>query len=82
MEADGHDTVGGIEGLLHTIAVVDVNVDIEHSSMVSALNMNYLLRLPHKMKKADLNSSRIPSTISEPYVSTRNDGWHRGIPLT
>jgi len=29
VEADGHDAVGGVEGLLDAVAVVDVNVDVE-----------------------------------------------------
>lgn len=29
MEGDGHDAVGGVEGFLDTISVVDVNVDVE-----------------------------------------------------
>jgi hypothetical protein len=29
VEGHGHDAVGGVEGLLDAVAVVDVNVDVE-----------------------------------------------------
>ncbi len=28
VEGDGHDTVGGVEGLLHSVSMVNVNVHI------------------------------------------------------
>ena len=30
VEADSHDTFSGVESLLHAVAVVDVNVNIQH----------------------------------------------------
>ena len=30
VKRDGHNAVGGVEGLLHTVSVVDVNVDVQH----------------------------------------------------
>lgn len=35
VEGDGHDTVGRIEGLLDTISVVDVNIDVEDALLES-----------------------------------------------
>ena len=34
VEGDGHDPVRGVEGLLHAVPVVDVDVDVEHSLVV------------------------------------------------
>lgn len=34
MERHGHDTVCGVEGLLYSVAVVDVDIDIQNSLMV------------------------------------------------
>jgi chorismate synthase len=31
VEGDSHDPVGGVEGFLHSVSVVDVNVDVENS---------------------------------------------------
>jgi hypothetical protein len=31
VEGDGHDAVGGVEGLLNTVAVVDIDVDVENA---------------------------------------------------
>ncbi len=31
MEGDSHDPVGGVEGFLNAVSVVDVNVDVENS---------------------------------------------------
>ena len=35
VEAGSHNTVSGVEGLLDTVAMVHVNVNVEHSRMVS-----------------------------------------------
>jgi hypothetical protein len=35
VEADTHDSVRSIEGLFHTVAVVNVDIDVEDSLMVS-----------------------------------------------
>lgn len=32
VEGDGHDSVGGVEGLLHAVAVVDVDVHVQHAA--------------------------------------------------
>lgn len=37
MERHGHDTVCGVESLLYSITVVDVNVNIQNSLMVPVL---------------------------------------------
>mmetsp|Transcript_21840 Transcript_21840/g.55418 ORF Transcript_21840/g.55418 Transcript_21840/m.55418 type:complete len:490 (-) Transcript_21840:14-1483(-) len=34
VERDGHHAVGGVEGLLDTVAVVDVDVDVQHALVV------------------------------------------------
>lgn len=34
MEGHGHDPVSGVEGLLHTVSMVDVYVDVQHSLVV------------------------------------------------
>ena len=34
VEGDGHDPVGGEERLLHPVAVVDVDVDVQHARMM------------------------------------------------
>lgn len=34
MERHGHDTVCGIESLLDSIAVMDVDIDVQHSLVV------------------------------------------------
>ena len=34
VEADGHDPVRGVEGLLHPVSVVNVNIDVEDSLVV------------------------------------------------
>ena len=34
VEGHGHDAVGGVEGLLDAVAVVDVDVDVEHPLVV------------------------------------------------
>lgn len=34
MEGHGHDPVSGVEGLLHTISMMDVYVDVQHSLVV------------------------------------------------
>lgn len=34
METDGHNSVCGVESLLHTITVVTVDVDIQNSSVI------------------------------------------------
>ena len=34
MEGDGHDPVGGVEGLLDAVPVVDVDVDVEDPLVV------------------------------------------------
>ena len=31
VEGDGHHAVGGVEGLLDTVTVVDVDVNVQHS---------------------------------------------------
>jgi hypothetical protein len=31
VEGTGHNSVGEVEGFFHTIAVVDIDIDIEHS---------------------------------------------------
>jgi hypothetical protein len=31
VERDGHDPVGGVEGFLDAVAVVDVDVDVQHA---------------------------------------------------
>ena len=31
VEGDGHDTVGAVESFFNAVAVVNVNVDVEHS---------------------------------------------------
>jgi hypothetical protein len=36
VERDAHDAVGGIEGLLDAIAVVNVDVDVQNALMVPA----------------------------------------------
>ena len=36
MERDSHDSVGGVEGLLHTVTVVDVDVNVQHPLVVPA----------------------------------------------
>jgi hypothetical protein len=35
VEGYGHDAIGGVEGFLDTIAVVDVNVDVQNALLVS-----------------------------------------------
>jgi small-conductance mechanosensitive channel len=35
VERNGHHTVGGIERFFHTITVMNVNIDIEHSLLVA-----------------------------------------------
>lgn len=34
MERHGHDTVGGVEGLLYSVTVVDVDINVQNSLMV------------------------------------------------
>lgn len=34
VKGHGHDAVRGVEGLLHSVAVMDVNVDVEHALVV------------------------------------------------
>ena len=34
VEGDGHDAVGGVEGLLHAVPVVHVNVNVQHAPVV------------------------------------------------
>ena len=34
VEADSHDSVGSVEGLLHSVSVMDVNINVEDSLMV------------------------------------------------
>lgn len=34
MERDCHDTISGVEGLLDSVTVVNVNVDVEHTCVV------------------------------------------------
>jgi hypothetical protein len=34
VEGHGHDTVGAVEGLLDTVTMVDVDVDVQHTSVV------------------------------------------------
>ena len=34
MKRHGHDAVGGVEGLLHAVAVVNVDVDVQHTLVV------------------------------------------------
>ena len=36
VEGDGHYSVSGIKRLLHTVAMVNINVDIQHPLMISA----------------------------------------------
>lgn len=36
VKGDGHDSVCGVEGLLHAVAVVNVDVDVQHPLVVSA----------------------------------------------
>lgn len=35
VKGDGHNSIGGIKGLLDTVSVMDVNVHIEHSRVMS-----------------------------------------------
>jgi hypothetical protein len=35
VETDSHDSIGRIEGFFDTITVVDVDVDVEHSGVIS-----------------------------------------------
>ena len=34
VERDGHHAVGGVEGLLHAVSVVNVNVDVHHAPVI------------------------------------------------
>jgi len=34
VKGDGHDAVCGVEGILHAVAVVDINVDVQHAAVV------------------------------------------------
>jgi len=34
VKGDGHDSIGAVESFLDAIAVVDVNVDVEHAGVV------------------------------------------------
>lgn len=34
MEGHGHDPVCGVEGLFHTISMVNVNINVQHSLVV------------------------------------------------
>lgn len=36
VEGHGHNSVRGVEGLLYTVAVVNVDVDVQHPLVVSA----------------------------------------------
>lgn len=38
VEGDGHDAVSGVERLLHAVAVMDVDVDVQHALVVPARN--------------------------------------------
>ena len=44
MEGDGHDAVGGVEGLLNSVPVVNVNVDVQHPLVVPAGSTGTLCR--------------------------------------
>jgi len=35
-----HDAVGGVEGLLDAVAVVDVNVDVQHALVLPEIASN------------------------------------------
>lgn len=34
VEADSHDSVGSVKGFLHTISVVEINIDVQNACMV------------------------------------------------
>ena len=36
VEGDGHDAVGRVEGFFHAVAVMDVDVDVQHAREFSA----------------------------------------------
>jgi hypothetical protein len=35
MKAAGHDTIGGVESLFDAIAMMDIDVDVKYSLMIS-----------------------------------------------
>jgi hypothetical protein len=43
VERDGHDTVSGIECFLHTITVMNVNVDVQNTLVVSKTQQKFFI---------------------------------------
>lgn len=62
MEADSHNTISRVECFLNTITVMNVNINIENTIVVSKSKV--LATFLQKEGSSDLRSSNIPSTMS------------------
>ena len=62
VERDTHHSIGGIESLLDTITVMDIDINVEYTLVVPTrrVSADGILNL----KRMYLSSSRIASTIS------------------
>ena len=54
MKTDGHDTVRGIECFLHSVTMVDINVDVKNTRMVSEQLQNREYNIVHITESAGL----------------------------
>ncbi len=86
MEGHSHDAVGRIEGLLNAVAVVNVDVDVEHTSMVAEQLKNGQNDIWKRQKMfASLHPDRHlrpHSAMGTQLVESFNRRRERDIPLT
>ena len=63
VEGDGHDPVRGVECLLHTVAVVDVNVDVQDPLQKRGVLINFSYQVM-KVTWWYFSNSRMARTMS------------------
>ena len=71
VEGDGHDTVGRVEGLLDTIAMMDINVNVEDALLVA-----------QEFENGENDVCAVRWNISEPSVDSKHSETGVRIPLT
>lgn len=74
VKADRHDPVRGVERFFHAVAVVNIDIDIQHAIVIS--NAAFRPCSCHDAGNHYLSSSRIPSTMSlEPKIRQLSMRW-------
>jgi hypothetical protein len=82
VEADRHDAVRGVECFFNTISMMDVNVDVQNSRMVSVLWCQ-LCYLKMYTSRHHRSNSNMPKTMSKALFSKNSTTPSQlGLPFT